>query len=233
MPKSSKNICFSSSSSSAISCSISALITKTSQLLSAANFLTAATWSFELPSSAKSSSETLAAKITGLAVNKLYSWSHASSSSSSVSNLIARFPSSRNFFILCWKSSSFASALSFLAPLVVFAILLSNISTSEKINSRLIVSISLIGSTLPSTWITLVSSKHLTTCTIASTSRMLARNWFPKPSPFEAPFTSPAISTNSITAGIVFAELYIAVNLSNLSSGTETTPTFGSIVQKG
>ena len=123
--------------------------------------------------------------------------------------------------------------MSFLAPLVVFAILLSNISTSEKINSRLIVSISLIGSTLPSTWITLVSSKHLTTCTIASTSRMLARNWFPNPSPFEAPFTSPAISTNSITAGIVFAELYIAVNLSNLSSGTETTPTFGSIVQKG
>ena len=86
---------------------------------------------------------------------------------------------------------------------------------------------------LPSTWITLVSSKHLTTCTIASTSRMLARNWFPKPSPLDAPLTKPAMSTNSITAGIVFFELYKAVSLSILSSGTATTPTLGSIVQNG
>ena len=85
----------------------------------------------------------------------------------------------------------------------------------------------------PSTWITFVSSKHLTTCTIASTSRILARNWFPRPSPLEAPFTNPAMSTNSITAGVTLAELYKAANLLSLSSGTATTPTLGSIVQKG
>ena len=135
IPKSSKNICFSSSSNSEISCSISALITKTSLPFSAANFLTASTCGLELPSSAKSSSETLAAKITGLYVKRLYSASQANSSSSSVSYLIARFPSSRKAFILCWKSNSLAKALSFLAPRVVFAIRLSRISTSEKINS--------------------------------------------------------------------------------------------------
>ena len=56
---------------------------------------------------------------------------------------------------------------------------------------------------------------------------------FPNPSPLLAPFTRPAISTNSITAGVVFSGLYISVNLSNLSSGTATIPTFGSIVQNG
>ncbi len=33
---------------------------------------------------------------------------------------------------------------------------------------------------------------------IASTSRICDKNLFPKPSPFEAPFTNPAISTNVI-----------------------------------
>lgn len=62
---------------------------------------------------------------------------------------------------------------------------------------------------------------------------MLARNWFPRPSPLDAPLTRPAISTNSITAGVILAELYKAASLSSLSSGTATTPTLGSIVQKG
>ena len=44
---------------------------------------------------------------------------------------------------------------------------------------------------------------------------------------------NPAISTNSIIACVVFSGLYIFVNTSNLSSGTGTTPTFGSIVQNG
>jgi hypothetical protein len=35
---------------------------------------------------------------------------------------------------------------------------------------------------------------------------MFARNLFPRPSPFDAPATRPAISTNSIAAGIVFAD---------------------------
>ena len=62
---------------------------------------------------------------------------------------------------------------------------------------------------------------------------MLLKNWFPRPSPLEAPFTSPAISTNSITAGVTFLELYISPKSFNLSSGTATIPTLGSIVQNG
>jgi hypothetical protein len=67
----------------------------------------------------------------------------------------------------------------------------------------------------------------------ASTSLMWDKNLFPKPSPLEAPSTRPAISTNSIVVFIFFFYFEISTNLSNLSSGTGTTPTFGSIVQKG
>ena len=42
---------------------------------------------------------------------------------------------------------------------------------------------------------------------MASHSLIFDKNWFPKPSPFEAPLTSPAISTKSITAGVIFFEL--------------------------
>ena len=66
-----------------------------------------------------------------------------------------------------------------------------------------------------------------------STSLMWDRNLLPKPSPLEAPLTSPAISTNSIVVFIFFFEFDISTSLSNRSSGTVTTPTFGSIVQKG
>ena len=55
----------------------------------------------------------------------------------------------------------------------------------------------------------------------------------PKPSPFEAPFTSPAISTKFIVVGIVFLGLTSLDNSSNLVSGTVTTPKLGSIVQNG
>ena len=96
-----------------------------------------------------------------------------------------------------------------------------------------IVSISLIGSTLPSTWITLGSSKHLTTSKIESVSLICDKNLFPNPSPLLAPFTKPAISTNSIIACVILSESYIFPRTSNLSSGTGTTPTFGSIVQNG
>ncbi len=89
------------------------------------------------------------------------------------------------------------------------------------------------GSILPSTCTILLSSKQRTTWMIASTSRILERNWLPRPSPLEAPFTSPAISTNSIVAGTIFAELCIRASTPSLSSGTGTIPIFGSIVQKG
>ena len=57
------------------------------------------------------------------------------------------------------------------------------------------------GSILPATWTTLSSAKQRTTCAIASVSRIVARNWLPSPSPFDAPATSPAMSTNSTVAG--------------------------------
>lgn len=91
---------------------------------------------------------------------------------------------------------------------------------------------------------------------------MLARNLLPNPSPVLAPFTRPAISTNSMLVGTSFFDfdrslsicihkvLFCCVLLPqwtvprkalelnkvltcNLSSGTATTPMFGSMVQKG
>jgi len=56
---------------------------------------------------------------------------------------------------------------------------------------------------------------------------------FPNPSPLDAPFTRPAISTKVIAALIVFIDFDIADILFNLSSGTATIPILGSIVQKG
>ncbi len=41
---------------------------------------------------------------------------------------------------------------------------------------------------------------------MASTSRMLARNWLPRPSPFEAPRTRPAISTKVSRVGMICAD---------------------------
>ena len=92
---------------------------------------------------------------------------------------------------------------------------------------------SLIGSGAPSTWIIFPSSKHLTTSTIASTSLIWDKNLLPRPSPCDAPFTNPAISVNSYAVGINLFGSYISFNLSILSSGTVTTPTFGSIVANG
>ena len=68
---------------------------------------------------------------------------------------------------------------------------------------------------------------------MASTSRMCCKNLFPRPSPFEAPRTSPAMSTNSIAAGTIFSVFTSRARGGRRASGTVTTPTFGSIVQKG
>ena len=68
---------------------------------------------------------------------------------------------------------------------------------------------------------------------MASVSRILPRNWFPKPSPLLAPFTNPAISTISTVAGNTLSGFTNSSNFSNLASGTLTTPIFGSIVQNG
>ena len=68
---------------------------------------------------------------------------------------------------------------------------------------------------------------------MASVSRILDKNLLPKPSPLLAPFTSPAISTISTTAGTTFCGCTNSTSLFNRSSGTVITPTLGSIVQKG
>ena len=54
-----------------------------------------------------------------------------------------------------------------------------------------------------------------------------------RPSPLLAPATRPAMSTNSIAAGITTLVLAIFCSTASRASGTVTTPTFGSIVQKG
>jgi hypothetical protein len=77
------------------------------------------------------------------------------------------------------------------------------------------------------------SSKQRSTWTIASTSRMLPRNWLPRPSPLLAPFTRPAISTKPSWVGITLALPPILASASRRPSGTATWPTFGSIVQNG
>ena len=89
------------------------------------------------------------------------------------------------------------------------------------------------GSTVVSTWVMLSSSKQRSTWRIASVSRILARNLLPRPSPFEAPFTRPAISTISTVAGTVDLGLHISTSFVRRSSGTEITPTLGSMVQNG
>ena len=76
-------------------------------------------------------------------------------------------------------------------------------------------------------------SKSRMTWQMASHSRMWARNWLPRPSPWLAPATKPAMSVNSIMAEMTFLGLEISASLWRRSSGTSTVPTFGSIVQKG
>ena len=94
-------------------------------------------------------------------------------------------------------------------------------------------SMSRIGSTEPDTWITFGSSKQRTIMRIALVSRMFARNLLPRPSPCDAPFTSPAMSTISTIAGMIFCVLMRFSIRARRWSGTGTTPTFGSIVQNG
>src|SRR5204863_3897417 len=53
----------------------------------------------------------------------------------------------------------------------------------------------------------------------------------PIPCPFEAPRTSPAISTNSSWVGMIFADLASRAHTARRSSGTATRPIFGSRVE--
>ena len=85
----------------------------------------------------------------------------------------------------------------------------------------------------PSTRTTSGSSNTRVTWQIASASRMFARNLLPRPSPSDAPLTMPAMSTNDTVAGRIRWLSKISASLASRSSGSETTPTLGSIVANG
>ncbi len=148
--------------------------------------------------------------------------------------LRAGLPASR-----CAASGSQISPASFsifefpLAALRARSSRLVTVSRSFRHSSVVTVAMSPTGSTRFSTWTTFGSSKQRATWTMASTSRIWARNWLPRPSPFEAPRTSPAMSTNWITVGTIFSACTMPSSAASRSSGTVTTPTFGSMVQNG
>ena len=95
------------------------------------------------------------------------------------------------------------------------------------------ISMSRTGSTDPETCTMSSFSKQRVTCRRASTSRMLARNLLPSPSPLLAPSTRPAMSTRRRAAGMIFFVSMWVLIRSSRGSGTLTTPTLGSIVQNG
>src|SRR5690606_41158171 len=57
---------------------------------------------------------------------------------------------------------------------------------------------------------------------VCSSDLILARNWLPSPSPFDAPATRPAISTNSTVAGTVRCGFTISANCARRGSGTRS-----------
>ena len=110
---------------------------------------------------------------------------------------------------------------------------LSRVCRSARISSVTTVSMSRSGDTSPSTCVTSGSANTRTTWQIASVSRMWARNWLPRPWPWEAPRTRPAMSVNRTLAGTTRAESYSLASSASRGSGTPTTPTFGSMVANG
>ena len=155
--------------------------------------------------------------------------------SSGVSSTVsAGLPASRAASIFASTASSAAAPLSpRLMSLATRSRRFLTDSRSASISSVLITSMSRTGSTVPDTWWMSSSSKQRTTCTMASTSRMWVRNLLPRPSPWLAPLTSPAMSTNSIAAGMTTPVLAIFCRTASRASGTVTMPTFGSMVQNG
>ena len=109
----------------------------------------------------------------------------------------------------------------------------SMVCISARISSVLIVSMSSAGSTRPLTCTMSSSSNARTTSQIASASRMLARNWLPRPSPSDAPLTMPAMSTNVTVAGTIFSVCTSLASTGRRSSGSGTMPVFGSMVANG
>ena len=133
-----------------------------------------------------------------------------------------------------WVAARLAArALSPRASFSSRGIAFSTVCRSARIISVWIVEMSDSGLTSPSTWVTSSSRNTRVTWQIAADSRMCERNLLPSPSPSEAPLTMPAMSTNSTVAGRILAEEKITASVPRRSSGTPTTPTFGSIVANG
>ncbi|MNV73519.1 hypothetical protein D3C71_1666780 [compost metagenome] len=181
----------------------------------------------------KPSSDTLATNIAGLAV---MSENCLTSGRSSLLNSSAR--TGMFSFSEAWHfSSSATSLMESLSPeravLVWRCNAFSTVAISARHSSVWMTSMSEIGSTLPATWITLSSSKQRTTFTVASVSRMWARNLLPRPSPVLAPATRPAMSTNSTMAGTMRSGVMMSASCCRRGSGTSTTPVLGSMVQNG
>ena len=185
-----------------------------------------------LPVAAEASS-TFSTYIIGLAVMSCSS-RNTGRSSAVIAASRAGLPSRSASSAFLTTGASAAASLS--PPLARFSRLgrrFSRLSRSASISSVSTISASRTGSTLPETCVTSESSKQRSTWAMASTSRMLARNWLPSPSPFDAPLTRPAMSTNSSWVLMILAELAIAASLSSRGSGTATRPTLGSMVQNG
>ena len=172
--------------------------------------------------------------MTGLAVSRPSSrqdWRKVSLSGSSKER--APLPALRCSSRPCMIS---AAALASLLPLAIFCSFSRRRSTlcrSASSSSVSMVSMSRRGSTLPSTWVMFSSSKQRTTSTMAAHSRILPRNWLPRPSPLLAPRTRPAMSMKSTLAWMVFLGETLAESASTRSSGTATVALLGSMVQKG
>src|SRR3989344_9194540 len=178
-------------------------------------------------------SEVFATYNVGFMVNKLSCLTRRNSSSCKLTVRVI-WPASKA--VLTFSRAVFKIADSLLPDLISLTTLSSLLLTTLKsasINSMFMTSKSRAGLTEPSTWMMSLLSKNLTTCTIASTSRMWERNLLPKPAPSAAPLTRPAISTNSIDVGTIFSDFSKAASLASRWSGTLITPTFGSMVVNG
>ena len=109
-------------------------------------------------------------------------------------------PAARRSPLSSHASSAIATRSPPLACLATRSTLRSACSRSASTSSVSIVSMSASGSTRPSGWTTFSSPCARTTWTIASVSRMFARNLLPSPSPLWAPATRPAMSWKSIVS---------------------------------
>ena len=216
-------------SSSAICCSMELFMMIICAFSSSTTFFSSAVNRFPVCMAASS---TLATYNTGLSVSKKRS---ATADLSSLPRSSSRifFPFSScclHRFNISYSAFTFGSAVR--NSFSVRENFLSTLSRSLSWSSVSMISLSDMGSIAPSSRRIFSSSKQRITCTMASTSRILARNLFPRPSPLLAPFTKPAMSTISIWVGTIRLGFTSSASLSNLESGTSTSPILGSIVQK-